>query len=158
MRNYVFTRLESNSAFPQSRNSAILFWRRGWDSNPRNGFPFTAFPVLPVQPLLHLSGIAKLRNCEIAKSNREQLAVRFPKFRNFAILFWRRGWDSNPRWPLSHSGFRDRCTNPLCDLSASSKDVTLLKPSFLRLHSLSVVDSEKTLASARGILALTRLR
>ena len=31
------------------------FWRRGWDSNPRNGFPFTAFPVLPVQPLLHLS-------------------------------------------------------------------------------------------------------
>src|SRR5689334_25075567 len=32
-----------------------LFWRRGWDSNPRNGFPFTAFPVLPVQPLLHLS-------------------------------------------------------------------------------------------------------
>src|SRR5262245_23131060 len=32
-----------------------FFWRRGWDSNPRNGFPFTAFPVLPVQPLLHLS-------------------------------------------------------------------------------------------------------
>src|SRR5256885_5784103 len=31
---------------------------------------------------------------------------------------WRRGWDSNPRWALTHSGFRDRCTNPLCDLSA----------------------------------------
>ncbi len=30
-------------------------WRRGWDSNPRNGSPFTAFPVLPIQPLLHLS-------------------------------------------------------------------------------------------------------
>ena len=30
---------------------------------------------------------------------------------------WRRGWDSNPRRPLSLSGFRDRCTNPLCDLS-----------------------------------------
>ena len=32
-------------------------------------------------------------------------------------VFWRRGWDSNPRRPLSLSGFRDRCTNPLCDLS-----------------------------------------
>jgi hypothetical protein len=31
---------------------------------------------------------------------------------------WRRGWDSNPRWPFDHSGFRDRCTKPLCDLSA----------------------------------------
>ena len=30
--------------------------RRGWDSNPRYSFPYTAFPVLPVQPLLHLSG------------------------------------------------------------------------------------------------------
>ena len=47
-------------------------------------------------------------------------------FLSFMCLFvaknlWRRGWDSNPRWPLSHSGFRDRCTNPLCDLSASGK-------------------------------------
>ena len=36
------------------RNPKFL-WRRGWDSNPRNGSPFTAFPVLPIQPLLHLS-------------------------------------------------------------------------------------------------------
>ena len=32
--------------------------RRGWDSNPRYSFPYTAFPVLPVQPLLHLSASA----------------------------------------------------------------------------------------------------
>jgi hypothetical protein len=32
-------------------------------------------------------------------------------------IFWRRGWDLNPRRPLSLSGFRDRCTKPLCDLS-----------------------------------------
>ena len=32
---------------------------------------------------------------------------------------WRRGWDLNPRWSFPHSGFRDRCTKPLCDLSAS---------------------------------------
>src|SRR4029078_3511983 len=39
-----------------------VLWRRGWDSNPRNGFPFTAFPVLPVQPLLHLSIVSILKN------------------------------------------------------------------------------------------------
>src|SRR4030095_3719841 len=31
---------------------------------------------------------------------------------------WRRGGDLNPRWSYPHSGFRDRCTKPLCDLSA----------------------------------------
>src|SRR5438105_15853511 len=36
-------------------DSRFQRWRRGWDSNPRNGSPFTAFPVLPIQPLLHLS-------------------------------------------------------------------------------------------------------
>jgi hypothetical protein len=35
--------------------SILNIWRRGWDSNPRYGSPHTAFPVLPIQPLLHLS-------------------------------------------------------------------------------------------------------
>ena len=35
----------------------------------------------------------------------------------FAFKKWRRGWDLNPRYPLRHSDFRDRCTKPLCDLS-----------------------------------------
>src|SRR6266852_1666253 len=43
-----------------------MFWRRGWDSNPRNGSPFTAFPVLPIQPLLHLSGIS---DCQLPIAN-----------------------------------------------------------------------------------------
>ena len=30
---------------------------------------------------------------------------------------WRRGWDLNPRDPCGPSGFRDRRTRPLCDLS-----------------------------------------
>src|SRR5690349_10499829 len=42
----------------RSPGSDKTVWRRGWDSNPRNGSPFTAFPVLPVQPLLHLSLIS----------------------------------------------------------------------------------------------------
>ena len=30
-------------------------WRRERDSNPRNGFPFTRFPSVRLQPLGHLS-------------------------------------------------------------------------------------------------------
>ena len=30
-------------------------WRRGWDSNPRNGFPFIRFPGVLLRPLGHLS-------------------------------------------------------------------------------------------------------
>ena len=31
------------------------FRRTGWDSNPRYGYPYTAFPMLLLQPLGHLS-------------------------------------------------------------------------------------------------------
>ena len=31
---------------------------------------------------------------------------------------WRRGWDSNPRYPQGHNGFRDRPNRPLWHLSA----------------------------------------
>ena len=96
-------------------------WRRGWDSNPRNGFPFTAFPVLPIQPLLHLSCIANFRlpiadwfrGAHTSFANKDQSEIGIWQ----SAMSWRRGWDSNPRWALTHSGFRDRCTNPLCDLS-----------------------------------------
>jgi hypothetical protein len=44
--------------------------------------------------------------------------------------FWRRGWDSNPRWTLAHSGFQDRRIQPLCHLSRSI-------PSSLRSHRIS---------------------
>src|SRR4030095_16601935 len=30
-------------------------WRREWDSNPRNGFPFTRFPSVRLKPLGHPS-------------------------------------------------------------------------------------------------------
>lgn len=33
-------------------------------------------------------------------------------------LKWRTGWDSNPRWALTHGGFQDRCLKPLGHLSA----------------------------------------
>src|ERR1700759_4663087 len=33
-------------------------------------------------------------------------------------LKWRRGWDSNPRYPYGYNGFRDRPIQPLSHLSA----------------------------------------
>src|SRR5262245_40371414 len=30
-------------------------WRREWDSNPRYGFPYTRFPSVRLQPLVHHS-------------------------------------------------------------------------------------------------------
>jgi hypothetical protein len=98
-----------------------MLWRRGWDSNPRNGFPLTAFPVLPIQPLLHLSSIS---DCQSPIANwphaYDKLLWTMTNWKlaiKKSAMSWRRGWDSNPRWALTHSGFRDRCTNPLCDLS-----------------------------------------
>src|ERR1700739_1568071 len=38
-----------------------MTWRRGWDSNPRYGFPYTRFPSERLQPLGHLSGPANGR-------------------------------------------------------------------------------------------------
>ena len=36
-------------------------WRRGWDSNPRYGFPYTRFPSVRLKPLGHLSAPEKSR-------------------------------------------------------------------------------------------------
>jgi hypothetical protein len=33
-------------------------WRRGWDSNPRYGFPYARFRGEYFQPLSHLSAVA----------------------------------------------------------------------------------------------------
>src|SRR6516164_845211 len=38
-----------------------LDWRRGWDSNPRYGFPYTRFPSVRLKPVGHLSGPEKSR-------------------------------------------------------------------------------------------------
>src|SRR3954451_11557453 len=34
---------------------------------------------------------------------------------------WRKGWDSNPRYPCRHAGFQDRCLKPLGHPSISSR-------------------------------------
>src|SRR5439155_13909015 len=63
----------------------------------------------------------RISNCEMQSTpGSTKLTVLQIRISKSAIRnsLWRRGWDSNPRWALTHSGFRDRCTNPLCDLSA----------------------------------------
>jgi hypothetical protein len=32
---------------------------------------------------------------------------------SYERVHWRKGWDSNPRYPCRHAGFQDRCLKPL---------------------------------------------
>ena len=40
-----------------TEKEALLDWRRGWDSNPRYGFPYARFRGEYFQPLSHLSAV-----------------------------------------------------------------------------------------------------
>ena len=87
----------------------------------RVGFePTERFPVHSISSAASSTTPAPLQHCQLPISNCQLVHVTKLAIGNRKLaITWRRGWDSNPRWPLSHSGFRDRCTNPLCDLSAS---------------------------------------
>src|SRR5437764_15148108 len=41
-----------------------------------------------------------------------------------SFWWWRKGWDSNPRYPCRHAGFQDRCLKPL---GHPSKPLILLR-------------------------------
>ena len=52
------------TAFPVPRHRPLgdlsgWWWRRGWDSNPRYGYPHTAFRERHLQPLGHLSATVR---------------------------------------------------------------------------------------------------
>ena len=93
----------------------------------RVGFePTERFPVHSISSAANSTTLAPLRHfrlpiadCQLAALfegidlDKDQSKINNRK----SAMSWRRGWDSNPRWALTHSGFRDRCTNPLCDLS-----------------------------------------
>src|SRR6266850_7678490 len=90
----------------------------------RVGFePTERFPAHSISSAANSTTLAplpeefRIADFELRNAKAPCLQIRISKsaIRN---SFWRRGWDSNPRWALTHSGFRDRCTNPLCDLSA----------------------------------------
>src|SRR5437868_8966805 len=51
-------------------------WRRGWDSNPRYGFPYARFRGEYFQPLSHLSAVSESRlTDESAKRQRRAADV-----------------------------------------------------------------------------------
>src|SRR5207248_4439458 len=52
---------------------------------------------------------------------------------------WRKGWDSNPRYPCRHAGFQDRCLKPLGH------------PSVAALQSFSGTDIKNRLAAAERV-------
>jgi hypothetical protein len=57
-------------------------WRRGWDSNPRDGFPPTRFPSVRLQPLGHPS----VRDCAKAAHYSRRPAPRNRPTRSTAAL------------------------------------------------------------------------
>ena len=101
--------------------------------------PHTRFPSVLLRPLGHLSALVHLfavagaprRGCQltptnISKNGKDGL---YPKPEKKSPSFyttgedlphkeWRRGWDSNPRCPDGHNGFRVRPVRPLRHLSA----------------------------------------
>ena len=110
-------------------------WRKGWDSNPRN-----PFEVHYISNVANSTALAPFHfDMEFGiKYKNPKSKIQNPK------SDWRRGWDLNPRYRFRHSDFRDRCTKPLCDLSANKK---LNLKSFRRFSS-----REKSRASNVGNL------
>ena len=78
-------------------------WRRGRDSNPRYGCPYTRFPSVLLRPLGHLSALSTPASPLEPGGGQETPGGRS----------WRRGRDSNPRYPCGYTGFRNRHVRPL---------------------------------------------
>jgi hypothetical protein len=56
--------------------------------------------------------------------------ARFAKYRVLLriLAIWRKGWDSNPRYPCRHAGFQDRCLKPLGHPSLRGFSIAYRKP------------------------------
>src|SRR2546423_15407780 len=97
----------------------------------RVGFePTERFPVHSISSAANSTTLAPLQHFRLPISDCQLVTVgTWPALakdqskigNRKSTMYWRRGGDSNPRWALTHSGFRDRCTNTLCDLSAKQK-------------------------------------
>src|SRR5882672_6037599 len=86
----------------------------------RVGFePTERFPVHSISSAANSTTLAPLPKQGKSKKvkGKSQNQHFLPFYFSLLTCYWRRGWDLNPRWSFPHSGFRDRCTKPLCDLS-----------------------------------------
>src|SRR6185503_16866325 len=95
---------------------------------------------------VHLRNSSRVSRTYVRKRVRLPVAQRMPKtipmaavqriIGRYSFMFvWRRGRDSNPRWPLSQSGFQDRRVRPLCHPSAS-RERGLVGPKLARREGL----------------------
>src|SRR6185503_7283419 len=107
---------------------AIGNWQLAMFLAERVGFePTERFPVHSISSAANSTTLAPLpRNCRFPIANCRLNYLTDPTQQKSAIgnrqFSWRRGWDLNPRWSFPHSGFRDRCTKPLCDLSKNKAE------------------------------------
>src|SRR5258708_39708454 len=93
----------------------------------RVGFePTERFPVHSISSAANSTTLAPLQHCRfpiahcrLAPVNELRFIEKGPIGNHQLAMLWRRGGDLNPRWSFPHSGFRDRCTKPLCDLSVN---------------------------------------
>jgi hypothetical protein len=86
----------------------------------RVGFePTVRFPVHSISSAANSTTLAPLRTIANFLLPIAPYQLLIPRWRIVGFLqltignrqsamSWRRGWDSNPRWALTHSGFRDR--------------------------------------------------
>ena len=58
----------------RTRRTRRKFWRRGWDSNPRYGFPYARFRGEYFQPLSHLSADEDSRLAEESAERQRRAA------------------------------------------------------------------------------------
>lgn len=50
--------------------------------------------------------------CTILLYQNREFEMRLMSVKSMTWV-WRKGWDSNPRYPCGHAGFQDRCLKPL---------------------------------------------
>ena len=65
------------------------------------------------------------------------------------LMCWRRGWDSNPRWNCSHTGFRDQRLKPLGHLSEATRDYSIADALGSTYRSIASTSPSRSGANAR---------
>ena len=84
-------------------------WRRGWDSNPRYGYPYTRFPSVLLKPLGHLS----TSHCRRRSSHFAPRTSDFSRFpvASLRLIAGRPGYEASSTrpWDTEEVGFEPTC-------------------------------------------------
>ena len=101
-----------------TRGGVSCFWRREWDCSahpePHPSALRAAGPAFGCPDSFQTNPSNRVGSSTNPRPSETKNAPQGGAFR-----FWRREWDSNPRWYRYHAGFQDRCLKPLGHLSES---------------------------------------